>query len=680
MKRSLIIHILYLLLLTVIHSQMTDEKRKFLFKKVTKKINSIKKNNKILPLKNFYERGKISYDAEKIKKIIEENNFPESYNFIDKEKPTLHIKNQESCGSCWAFATTTALAYRFKKQGIDVDLSPQHLISCYISDCDEGGFLMESQFYLVKNGTVTEKCMPYTSGDGEVWDECTSECKNEEEYKKYYAKNSYSTIYDYNNENYYDIVTLIMDQLINYGPVASSILCYEDFRDLVGKSCLNTIYKYDGKSDFLGGHAVVIVGYGHQNSIYYWIVQNSWGEDFCDNGFAKVEFAEIQIENVAFSEPYIPNNSIEKEFSTILNFNKDCHFTYNTEVDDNGESFEMNFKSIDSDSNFYYQCNKAPLKDKNEGICYYNLESFYNKKGFYKYKDYTSLKKNNIFKLNFSSLPNNQFYYYGADYIDNLYDNNNDYYISEVGSGILLLYSNMTEDYKDIPKIYPYKSLETPLSNCISIQTEMDEGTLFIYCKMSQDDINYFDQNSMLPLAYDILCGKKEETASFVHKLDKKKYPVFRVKGLVRPSYYNLKFSEDFIILADIDGSISEFKGKDFQNNFIIFINVENNKIIKTYYLYCEIPKPSSLENNFEIPCYFMTKNDGRSVLYSNIYLTPYYTIVDFQSPFEIIINNNINNIQYYTFDEYNPKVFPKSDSKFIKWSSILFLFILLFS
>lgn len=31
-------------------------------------------------------------------------------------------------------------------------------------------------------------------------------------------KNAYTTIFDYNQENYYDIVTLIIEQLINYGP------------------------------------------------------------------------------------------------------------------------------------------------------------------------------------------------------------------------------------------------------------------------------------------------------------------------------------------------------------------------------------------------------------------------------------------------------------------------------
>ena len=675
MKRNLILRFLLLFLLSFIHSQMTEEKRQFLLKKVTKRIDSIKNINKLFPLKNFYERETYSYDYNKIKKIIEENNFPDSYNYINEEKPTVHIKNQESCGSCWAFASSTALAYRFKKQGIDVDLSPQNLISCYIRDCNEGGYLMESQFYLVKNGTVTETCMPYTSGNGKVTDKCPSKCKNKEEFKKYYGKNSYSTTYDYNNENYYDIVTLIMDQLINYGPVVSGISCYDDFRQLRGSSCSRTIYKYDGKSEYLGGHAVVIVGYGHQNSKYYWIVQNSWGDDFCDNGFAKVEFAEINIENVAFSEPYIPNNSTEKEFSTQMTLNGDCKITYNTGTDDNEESFEMNFKGLDSDSNFYYQCNKAPSKGKNEGVCNYNLESLHNYKGYYKYNDYTSLKKNNIFNLDFSSLPNKQFYFYGTDYIDNVYEENYHYYISEVGSGILLIYFNKTEDYKEIPNIYPNKNNETHLSNCIPIETEMEGGLFFIYCKITQNELSYFNEYSYMPLAYDILCGSKEETAAIVNILDKKKYPVFRVKGLVKPYYNYLEFGESFFLIADIEGSISGYKARDEENNFIILINVDS----KRHYLYCEIPRPSNLEKNFEIGCYFMKKNDGTTISFRNIQLTPYNTIVEAKNPFEIIVGNNL---MYYDYDEYEPKMIKnfRSDSHFIKVSTLLFLLIILFN
>ena len=82
-----------------------------------------------------------------------------------------------------------------------------------------------------------------------------------------------------------------MDQLVNSGPVTAQINYYKDLVELGSKSnCKSTIYKYDGKSELVTSHAVVIVGYGHEDSKYYWIIQNSFGEDFCDGGLAKIEF------------------------------------------------------------------------------------------------------------------------------------------------------------------------------------------------------------------------------------------------------------------------------------------------------------------------------------------------------------------------------------------------------
>ena len=184
-----------------------------------------------------------------------------------------------------AFSSTTALAYRYHKLGIDVSLSPQYLLSCYLNDCNVGDYIINAQFALVTYGTVTEECFPYTSDDGEVIDECPTKCKNDDELKLYYAKNAYSTQLDYYNGDYYDIVTIIMDQLINYGPVVSDIDCYDDFSDLYFSDNCTEIYKYDGYSNYTGGHAIVIAGYGYEDSKFYWIIQNSWGTQFCGNGF-----------------------------------------------------------------------------------------------------------------------------------------------------------------------------------------------------------------------------------------------------------------------------------------------------------------------------------------------------------------------------------------------------------
>lgn len=56
---------------------------------------------------------KFSYDSNKIKNIISDHKFPETYYFFEDKKVQKHIKNQGSCGCGWAFASTSALGYRY---------------------------------------------------------------------------------------------------------------------------------------------------------------------------------------------------------------------------------------------------------------------------------------------------------------------------------------------------------------------------------------------------------------------------------------------------------------------------------------------------------------------------------------------------------------------------------------
>ena len=675
MKNELIL--LLLLVISNIQSQLTQKERENLLKKYTKKIDRNNQNH-LTPLKYYVVPSEITYDSSKIREIIKKYNFPENYNFIEETNAPIHIKDQKYCGCCTAFASTTALAYRYHKKGIEVDLSPQSLISCYFKDCEAGDFLVNTQFSLVKNGTITEGCLPYSSDNGKTIEQCPIKCKNDEEFKKYYAKNVYSTELDYDKDNYYDIVTIIMDQLINYGPVVSGINCYEDFQKLEGENCFDKIYKYDKKSNYIGGHAVVIVGYGYEQSKYYWLIQNSWGADFCYNGLAKVEFSEIGIENVGFSEPYIPeneDNSNNKEISAKFTLNGNCRLDYNTGSDNNDKSFELRFQNVkDSDLQFYYQCNSAPLKNKNEGICNYDFYALVDSKGYYKYSDYNPINNNNKFNLDFSSLPGNQFYYYGTDLIGRIYDSN--YYISEEGSGVLLIYMPSTNE-KSISKIYPNEKITTALSDCKFIDIEIVKDNYLIYCKIKQNEINYFEYDNNLPLAYDILCGHKERTDVIVHKLDKSKYPLFRVKQIILPQEQYIGYNSQFIILANVEGGTSGVKADD--NLFVPLINIKRNNQNYIDYLLCEIKYPVTIINNFIINCTLTGKTTNNNYLpYQDIYLINYYYYpVNVTSPFEVIIENNITGIKYQDYFE-DPTKFVGANSKFIKATFLLIFSLLL--
>ena len=69
---------------------------------------------------------------------------------------------------------------------------------------------------------------------------------NEKDAKRYYSQNAYLTEGTVTQENYYDIVTLIIDQLIYKGPVVAGIRIYQDFYDILRK------YGYD--TDIIFNH------------------------------------------------------------------------------------------------------------------------------------------------------------------------------------------------------------------------------------------------------------------------------------------------------------------------------------------------------------------------------------------------------------------------------------------
>lgn len=200
------------------------------------------------------------------------------------------IRDQQQCGSCWAFGASEAFSDRFAiaSQGkINVVLSPEDLVSCDTNDygCN-GGYMDMAWEYLEQHGVVTDSCFPYQAGSG-MAPACASKCANSEAFTKF--KCQAGTIRQSQG------VDQIKSEIFTNGPVEGAFTVYEDFF-----SYSSGVYKHVS-GGIAGGHAIKLLGFGVENGTPYWLAANSWGSGWGMSGFFKIAQGECGIEDQVFS-------------------------------------------------------------------------------------------------------------------------------------------------------------------------------------------------------------------------------------------------------------------------------------------------------------------------------------------------------------------------------------------
>ena len=647
-------------------SKLTEEERNYFLQKLTYKISQEnflqekdilnKLNINYLKEDNNESLSAINYDKTIIDEIIKKYNFPQNFNFLKENNIDPIVKNQQGCGCCWSHSSTTALSYRYKKAlNIDVNLSPQDGLSCYLPNCAAGNSILDAQLNLIRNGSLTEQCFPFVSGDGKNMPACPSSCIKEStaEFIKYQAKNVYLTRDYYSEKTYYDIVALIMDQLVTYGPVVSQISDYEDFeRPIPGGNCSDYIYKHNENSDYKGGHAVTIVGYGLKDNRYYWLIQNSWGTSYCDKGFIKVEFGQIGIEQVSFAEPYLPNkestpDKVELTFDSLAD---DCKLNIKPPNFDFNNSFEVNFEKVNNNDDikenpyiFKYICGKfKDQNDKDSLNCYFE-DLKYPPIGKYQFKNLSTLGTENIFTDISGTFNGKSFDFFSWDLLYPLYNNTQVFFVSEKGSGIIFTYEYSGND-NITSYIYPSNSIEKNLKNCKIIKFS---NVKFVYCELDNDEIEYFNypnQASDNPIVYKSHCGKMN-SHTIVYKINKNENPVFKIIRAYTKRSKTVNPNTEIKLVAKVEGSISGFNK---MQEFVVFGEIVEEKTNDVVFL-CKLTKPENTGIEHEIICTPNIK-EGDFIFY-NINIYPYVIPRDFDIPYEIFISENIKVKE--TFSKY---------------------------
>jgi cathepsin B len=187
------------------------------------------------------------------------------------------IRDQQQCGSCWAFGASEALSDRFaiaSNGSVDVVLSPEDMVSCDTTDMGcNGGYINKAWAYLEKSGIVSDACFPYTAGSGKA-PACKSTCTNGANFKKYKCKAG-STVHPMT-------VAAIQSEIYANGPIEGAFTVYQDFFNYK-----SGVYHHVS-GGVAGGHAIKVVGFGVENNEAYWLCANSWGTSFGISGFFKI--------------------------------------------------------------------------------------------------------------------------------------------------------------------------------------------------------------------------------------------------------------------------------------------------------------------------------------------------------------------------------------------------------
>lgn len=196
------------------------------------------------------------------------SNLPAKYNFCDDGECV--IKDQGTCGACWAFGTNTPIQALAGQ-----DVSEQYLVDCNTHDwgCRGGFWAFDYWTEYPPNdlgpGQILELDAPYRGVD--------QTCN-----PPYPRQDTIGGSVEVAND-----IAAIKEALLANGPVATSMCTNWGFSIWRAGDGVFTREYGCGLLE-PSNHAVVIVGW--DDALNAWRVQNSWGEQWCDNGFIWMEY------------------------------------------------------------------------------------------------------------------------------------------------------------------------------------------------------------------------------------------------------------------------------------------------------------------------------------------------------------------------------------------------------
>ena len=217
-------------------------------------------------------------------------------------------RDQSGCGSCWAISGTSVLSdgycikYSKANSVRQRSFSAQDVMeNCPNEICQQngngcvGGMINGVFEYAKATGVVTGEnygnfttCKPYFLAPKQYADTTptpTKVCVDPVVYRRTYVQDQLK-IYDYYFISGQDLQEMVANMKISLSTGGSILAYFEVYEDFLVYA--SGVYVITPNSQIIGGHGLVIIGYGTENNIPYWLCRNTWGVFWGDKGFVKI--------------------------------------------------------------------------------------------------------------------------------------------------------------------------------------------------------------------------------------------------------------------------------------------------------------------------------------------------------------------------------------------------------
>lgn len=253
---------------------------------IAKKQNEFARQMNTLELK-MAKTNRVDLSYIKLANVCAASKSKFNYRDIGKVSP---VKNQSNCGSCWAFAAMGAYESNYLlRNNRTVDVSEQDIVSCAGAGSCAGGWHDNVFNYMMTNGVASESGIPYRATNGS----CRTNVS-----KPYRAVNwGFVTVKD-------DVpsVSELKNALCKHGSLAVCVKVTNAFRAYTGGV-------FNENDNGWINHVVTLVGWDDEKGA--WLIKNSWGTWWGDNGYMWIKYG---ANSIGYAAAWVKAPKVSKQY------------------------------------------------------------------------------------------------------------------------------------------------------------------------------------------------------------------------------------------------------------------------------------------------------------------------------------------------------------------------------